>query len=144
MKDWNPAASARSPFSRKHMYSPSEVYQWFRGELGESVVVRWNRWDHNPVLYHQLNLPCLEEDECCLWPQEHHPHCQTWRWKHYALGEFFYWGDSTTAPHQRDDGRTMYRQGKGIENGSWMGIPAWKWPKTHGQANKGVVQEEAH
>ncbi len=34
---------------------------------------------------------------------------------------------------------TMYRQGQGIEanqgieNGSWMGIPAWQWPKTHGQ-----------
>ncbi len=45
---------------------------------------------------------------------------------------------------------TMYRQGQGIvasqgiENGSWMGIPAWQWPKTHGQGNKGVAQEEAH
>ncbi len=44
----------------------------------------------------------------------------------------------------------MYRQGQGIEasqgieNGSWMGIPAWQWPKTHGQVNKGVAQEEAH
>ncbi len=38
----------------------------------------------------------------------------------------------------------MYRQGLGIENGSWMGIPAWQWPKTHGQGNKEVTQEEAH
>ncbi len=38
----------------------------------------------------------------------------------------------------------MYRQGQGIENGSWMGIPAWQWPKTHGQGNKGLAQEEAH
>ncbi len=42
----------------------------------------------------------------------------------------------------------MYRQGieadQGIENGSWMGIPAWQWPKTHGQGNKGVAQEETH
>ncbi len=38
----------------------------------------------------------------------------------------------------------MYRQGQGIENGSWMGIPAQQWPKTHGQGNKGVAQEEAH
>ncbi len=65
---------------------PSEVCQWFRGELGESVVVRWVQ---NPALWHQLNSPCLEEEECCLWPQEHHPHRQTWRWKHYALGVFF-------------------------------------------------------
>ncbi len=46
--------------------------------------------------------------------------------------------------------RVMYRQGQGIEasqsikNGSWMGIPGWQWPKTHGQGNKGVAQEEAH
>ncbi len=33
---------------------------------------------------------------------------------------------------------------QGIENGSWMGIPAWQWPKTQGQGNKGVAQEEAH
>ncbi len=38
----------------------------------------------------------------------------------------------------------MYRQGQGIENWSWMGIPAWQWPKTHGQGNKVVAQEEAH
>ncbi len=38
----------------------------------------------------------------------------------------------------------MYCQGQGTENGSWMGIPAWQWPKTHGQGNKGVAQEEAH
>ncbi len=38
----------------------------------------------------------------------------------------------------------MYRQGQGTENGSWMGIPAWQLPKTHGQGNKGVAQEEAH
>ncbi len=44
----------------------------------------------------------------------------------------------------------MYRQGQGIEvskdidNGSRMGVPAWKWPKTHGQGNKGVAQEAAH
>ncbi len=66
----NPAAPARSPCSRKHIYSPSEVCQWFRGELGESVVVRW---DQNQALWHQLNSLCLEEEECCLWQQEHHP-----------------------------------------------------------------------
>ncbi len=33
---------------------------------------------------------------------------------------------------------------QGIENRSWMSIPAWEWPKTLGQGNKGVVQEEVH
>ncbi len=52
----------------------SEVCQWtsewFRGELDESLVVRW---DQIQALRHQLNSPFLEEVECCLWPQEHHP-----------------------------------------------------------------------
>ncbi len=62
---------------------------------------RMVRWDQMPALWHQLNSPCLEEKECCLWSQEHHPHCQTWRWKHYALGVFFCKGHRTTALHQR-------------------------------------------
>ncbi len=40
------------------------------------------------ALWHQLNSPCLEEEECCLWPQEHHPHRKKRRWKHSALGCF--------------------------------------------------------
>ncbi len=100
--------------------APSEVNQWFRGELGESVVVRW---DQNPALWHQLNSPCLEEEECCLWPQEHHPHRQTGRWKHYALGVFFCWGDMTTAPHQRNDGRRHVPSGPG----HWSQPGHWKW-----------------
>ncbi len=86
MKDWNPAVPARSPAQESTCTGPSEVCQWFRGELGESVVVRW---DQNRALWHQLNSSRLEEEECCLWPQEHHPYHQTWRWKHYALGVFF-------------------------------------------------------
>ncbi len=38
----------------------------------------------------------------------------------------------------------MYRQGQGIENGLWMGIPAWQWPQTHSKGNKELGQEEAH
>ncbi len=82
MKDWNPAAPTRSPCSRKHMYGPSEACQWFRGELGESVVV-----DETKIQLFGINSTRrVEEKECCLWPQEHHPLCQTWRWKHYTLG----------------------------------------------------------
>ncbi len=51
--------------------------------------------------------------------------------------------DNCTASKGRWTG-VMYRQDQGIENGSWMGILAWQWPKTHGQGNKGVTQEEAH
>ncbi len=47
VKDWSPAAQEST------RTSPSEVCQWFRGELGESVVVRWDR---NPALWHQLAM----------------------------------------------------------------------------------------
>ncbi len=145
MRDWNQSTTvpARSPCSRKHMYRPSEVCQWFRGELGESVVVKW---DQNRALRHQLNSPCLEEEECCLWPQEHHPHRQTWRWKHYALGCS---AKGTGQLHRikRDDGRGHVPLGpeplkpaRALKNGSWMGYSSMtKTPKTHGQGNKGVV-----
>ncbi len=96
------------------------TFEWFRGELCESVLVRW---DWNRALWHQLNSPCLEEEECCLLSQEHHPHHQTWRWKHYALGVFFCYGDMTTAPHQRDDGRGQVSSG----SGHWSQPGHWKW-----------------
>ncbi len=56
------SCSARNvpPAQESTCTGPSEVCQWFRGELGESVVVRW---DQNPDLWHQLNSPSLEEEE---------------------------------------------------------------------------------
>ncbi len=45
------------------------------------------RWDQNTALWHQLNSLCLKkEEECCLWPQEHHPHV-----KHEG-GNIMLWG----------------------------------------------------
>ncbi len=44
----------------------------------------------------------------------------------------------------------MYCQGQGteasqgIENGLWMGIPAWQWPKHMAKATKEVAQEAAY
>ncbi len=54
-------STCKVPLLKKAMYGPSEVCQWFRGELGESVVVRW---DQNPAFWHQLYSLCLEEEEC--------------------------------------------------------------------------------
>ncbi len=51
------------------------------------VKVLWS--DETKIKHFGINSPCLEEEECSLWPQEQHPHRQTWRWKHYALGVFF-------------------------------------------------------
>ncbi len=54
--------------ARKVLYSTSK---WFRKGLGECAVVRW---DQNVALWHQLDSSCLEEENCWLSPQEHHPH----------------------------------------------------------------------
>src|SRR4029434_7488468 len=51
--------------------------------------------DQNQALWHQLDLPRLEGEEC-------HPHRQAWRWKHYALGLFLCQGYRTTPPHRGD------------------------------------------
>ena len=68
---------------------PSEVCQrtpgWSGWSLGEGDVVRR---DQNRAIWHQLDSPCLEEEKCLVQPQEHHPHCEAWRWKPYALGVF--------------------------------------------------------
>ncbi len=75
----------------------------------------------------------------CVWRKrnaEHHPHCQTRRWKHYPLGCF---SAKRTGQLHRIKGTmdgAMYHQDQGIEaspgieSGLWMGIPAWQWPKT--------------
>ena len=67
----------------------SEVCQrtpgWSGWGLGKGDVVRW---DQNKAIWHQLDSPCLEEEKCWVQPQEHHPHCEAWRWKPYALGVF--------------------------------------------------------
>ncbi len=65
--------------------------------------------------------------------------------KHYALGGLFQLRGQEKLHRIKGtmDG-AMYHQGQGIENGTWMGIPAWQWPETHGQVNKGEAQEEAH
>ncbi len=121
--------------------------KWFSGELGESVVVRW---DLNQALWLQLNSLCLEEEECCLWPQEHHSHLKHGGGNIVLCGCFSAKGTGQLHRIKGTMNRAMYCQGQGIEasqgieNGSWMGIPAGQWPKTHGQGNNRVAQEEAH
>ena len=41
-------------------------------------------------------------------------------------------------------GRQPPSLSESTENGSWMGLPTWQWPKTYGQGNKGVAQKEAY
>ncbi len=86
VKDWNPAAPTRSPCSRKHMYRHVWSLPMIQRRTGWKCCGQMRPKSSS---LHQLNSPCLEEEECCLWPQRTPSHHQTWRWKHYALGVFF-------------------------------------------------------
>ncbi len=64
----------------------------------------------------------------------------------YVGGNIMFWGcfllkgqDNCTASRGRWKW-AMYRQGQGIENGSWMGIPAWQWPKNTMQQRSGSIR----
>ncbi len=125
---------------------PSEVRQWFRADW---VKVLWSDETKIQLLWHQLQLAVFGEEECCLWPQEHHPHRQTWRWKHYALGVFLLLRgqDNCTASKGRWTGPCTVRAralkpARGIENGSWIGIQDDNDPKTHCQGNKGGLKKK--
>ncbi len=112
----------------------AHVQARFRGDLGESVVVRW---DQNPALA-SSQLAVFGERNAAYDPKKTIPTVK------HGGGNIMLWGcfsaKGTGQLHrikETMDG-AMYRQGQGIENRSWMGIPAWQWPKTH------VAQEEAH
>ncbi len=81
---------------------------------GESVVVRW---DQNRALWHQLNSPCLEKEEGCLWPQEHNSPLSNRRWKHMLWGCFNSKGTGQLHHIKGTMDGAMYHQGQGI----------WKW-----------------
>ncbi len=116
----------RSPCSRKHMYRPV-----------------WSL----PMIQRRTGWKCCGQ----IRPKAAYDPKNTIPTVKHGGGNIMLWGCFSVKGTgqllriKRD--RAMYRQGQGIENGSWMGIPAWQWPKTHGQGNKGlqgVAQEEAH
>ncbi len=116
----------RSPCSRKHMYRPVWSLPMIQRRTG------WKCCGHI--------RPKAAYDPKNTIPTVKHGGGNSMLW-----GCFSVKGTGQLLRIKRD--RAMYRQGQGIENGSWMGIPAWQWPKTHGQGNKGlqgVAQEEAH
>ncbi len=119
----------------------SEVCQrpsgWSRGGMGEGHVVRW---DQNRTFWYKLHSSCLEEEEGWEQSQEPHPNREEWGWKHHALGVIFSKVDRTTAPYGGEDGwgHVLWHFGQqppslsmSIEDGSWLGFPAWQWPQPY-------------
>ncbi len=128
VKDRNPAAPARFLSSRKHMYRPVWSLPMIQRRTGWKCCGQM-RTKSSSLASTQL---AVFGGGGMLLSQEHHPHRQTRRWKHYAFG--FFWGGVSakgTGQLHRIKGMmdgTMYRQGQGIEasqgieNGSWMGV----------------------
>ena len=132
---------AHLKFAKEHLDDPEEA--WGK--------VMWS--DETKIELFGINSTRRVWRKCWVQPQEHHPHCEAWRWKPYALGVFLSYGDRTTSPYQGEDewghvpghfGRQPPSLSVSTENGSWMGLPTWQWPKTYGQGNKGVAQKEAY
>ncbi len=119
MKDRNPASTRKAPAQEStgtgpFLSLPMDIWMIQR-ELCASVVVRW---DQNPAFWHQLNSPCLEEEECCLWSQEHHPHSPNTEVETLCFGGVFLLRGQDPLHHIKGTmDRAMYRQGQGIENG---------------------------
>ncbi len=151
MKDWNPAAPARSPCSRKHMYRPVWSLPMFQRRTGWKCCGQIRPKSSSLastqlVVFGGGMLPMTLRTP---FP----PSNMELETLYFGCFFFLLRGqDNCTASKGRWTGPCTIRARAlkpawGIENGSWMGIPAWQWPKTHGQGNKGlqgVAQEEAH
>ncbi len=107
--------------------------QWFRGDLGESVVVRW---DLNRALWYQLNSPCLEEEECTYNPKNTIPTVKNGGGNIIIWGCFSAKGTGQLHRIKRMMDGAKYRQGQAIEKGSWMVFQHDNDPKHTAKATK--------
>ncbi len=144
------SSSAHKALLKQHMFRQSEVCQrpsgWSRGGMGEGHVVRW---DQNITFWYKLHSPCLEKDDRWVQSQEHHPNREAWRWKHHALGCFSAKGTGRLHSIEgrmdgwghvlQDFGQQPPSLSKSIDDGLWLGLPAWQWHQTHSKGNKGVA-----
>ena len=79
MKDKNPAARKVPLLKKAHAQAR---LKFAKEHLDDAEEVMWS--DETKIEPFKLDTPCLEEEKS----QEHHPTCEAWRWKHYALGVF--------------------------------------------------------
>ncbi len=143
MKDWNPAAPARSPCSRKYMYRPVWSLPMIQRRTGWKCCGQM-RPKSSSLASTQLAvfggggmLPMIPRT---------HPHCQTWRWKHYGWGCFSAKGTGQLHRIKGTMDGAMYLQGQDIdasrciEMGRGWVFQHENYPKTHGQGKKGVAR----
>ncbi len=130
VKDWNLAAPARSPCSRKHMYRHIWSLPMIQRRTGWKCCGQMRPKSSSLA---STQLAVFGGGGMLPMTPRTPSHRQTWRWKHYALGCFSAKGTGQLHRIKGTMDGAMYRQGQGIEssqgteNGSWMGIPAWQW-----------------
>ncbi len=127
LKGWNPAAPARSPCSRKHMYRPVWSLPMIQRRTGWKCCGQM-RSKFSSLTLTQIAvfggggmLPMTSRTPSPPSNMEVEILC------------FSVKGTGQLHSIKGTMDRAMYRQDQGIENGSWTGIPAWQWPKTRQQ-----------
>ena len=134
---------ARLKFAKEHLDDPEEAWEkvmWSDETKIELFGINSTRrvWRKRNAEYNPKNtIPTVKHGggNLMLW------------------GCFSAKGNRTTSPYRGEDewghvpgnfGRQPPSLSESTENGLWMGLPTWQWPKTYGQGNKGVAQKEAY
>ena len=126
---------ARLNFAKEHLDDPEEAWE----------KVMWS--DETKIELFGINSTCH------IWRKrnaEYNPKNTIPTVKHGG-GNLMFWGcfsaKGTGPYHGEVTGNFGWQPpslSESTENGSWMGLPRWQWPKTYSQGNKGVAQKEAY
>ncbi len=137
MKDWKPAAPARSPCSRKHMYRPVWSLPMIQrrtgwkccgqmrpksSSLASTQLAVFGGGGMLPMILRTPSPPSNIEVETL------------------RFGVFFCLGDRTTAPHQRDNGPSGTGHWKWVVYGySSVTMTQNTWPQQQRSPSRGIT-----
>lgn len=119
-------------------------------ESGVCTRIAWNDWSMDQRVW-RVPLPARGSlNKVWAWvgllnPDRHYSHLvkDCMFMQYWLLCNNNNDNNGTGQLHRIKDGWEPPSLSQDTENGSWVDIPAWQWPKTHGQWNNGLAQEEA-
>ncbi len=109
MKDWNPAAPARFPCSRKHMYRPVWSLLMIQRRTGCLWPSVWSDETKIQLFGIKSTRHVWRRRNAAHDPKNTITHHQTWRWKHCALLFLLRRQDNCTASNRRWTGPCTVR-----------------------------------
>ncbi len=147
MRDWNPAVPAKSRCSRKHMYFCTCTCLKFVNEHLNDSEENWGKvlWsDETKIELAGINSThCIWRRRNAAYDPKNTSPLSNMEVETLCFGAVFLLRGQNNCTASK--GRWNVPSGpvhwKCVVDGS---RPAWKWPKTHGQGNKEVDQEEEH